>query len=57
MYTLQGRMILSKALSAAESGRASFIWNFENSARMTKGYYILRIKTGSLEKSVSIPWM
>jgi hypothetical protein len=57
MYTLQGRMILSKALSAAESGRASFVWNFGNTARMTKGYYILRIKTGLLEKSVSIPWM
>jgi hypothetical protein len=57
MYTLQGRMIVSKTLSTAEAGNAPFVWNFGNTARMTKGYYILKVKTALMEKTISLPWM
>ena len=57
IYTMQGRMIMSKTVSGALSAATTFVWNFGNNARMVKGYYILKVKTGLMEKTLSLPWI
>jgi hypothetical protein len=56
IYDLKGRMVFSRKVSAQESTSGAFVWNLSSgNAKLSKGFYALRITTGAMGAMFKLP--
>jgi mannosyltransferase OCH1-like enzyme len=56
IYNLSGRLIVSQTISAVQAQNGVFIWNLSaKKDKLSNGAYVMKIKAGSLIKTLKMP--
>ena len=55
LYTLQGRLMMTKHFATQKGNAKSYLVNFDRKNSAAKALYLIKAKIGSIEKVLSIP--
>lgn len=55
LYSLQGRLVFFKTIAAGALKSSAFEWDISGDLTPSKGFYIAKVRIGSIEKVASLP--